>query len=97
MCLALQAEADAATRSGKALEARGKGAESRRWLLWSMVEPEFRFDPLPDLLTRDDVAVVRRQRFSTIFETKFWHPTAESHSGPHSLLFAAIPSALRQH
>ena len=44
----------------------------------------FRFDPVPELLKGSDAQWLRQRRFNTIFATRFWHPTAESRSGPGS-------------
>ena len=39
---------------------------------------------MTNVLMNDECTWVYQRRFSTIYATKFWHPLAESHSGPGS-------------
>ncbi|EKX49979.1 hypothetical protein GUITHDRAFT_135660 [Guillardia theta CCMP2712] len=57
---------------------------ARRYLLQSLVLPDFFFDPPRQILTREDEPLVRRLRFESIFQRKFWSPESESASGPGS-------------
>jgi tetratricopeptide (TPR) repeat protein len=84
LCLALQLRAEEAAARGDGDGAQRLLSQSRAWLLRSMLEPAFRYDPVLQLLQPDDAEWLRRRRFSTIFATRFWHPTAESRSGPGS-------------
>lgn len=61
-CLALQAHADDASARGKSAAAARLLHQARQLLLASMMEPGFRFDPIPDLLKPHDAAWLRQVR-----------------------------------
>jgi len=59
-CLALQAHADDASARGDSAATARLLHQARQLLLASMMEPGFRFDPIPELLKPDDAAWLRQ-------------------------------------